>query len=439
MSAASRTDPPGIVKDAEPLRAKRIILGVGGGIAAYKAAELVRLLTGAGAAVHVIMTQAAQQFITPLTLQTLSGNPVGTELFDLTRESQISHIALADQADLLLIAPATADLLGRLALGLGDDLLTTVALACRAPLLVAPAMNVNMWEHPQVQDNLQRLRQRGAQVVGPASGELACGWVGAGRLAEPAAICAGAAALLGTGVRQDLAGQRVLVTAGPTFEALDPVRFIGNRSSGKMGFALAAEAARRGADVTLVAGPVHLPTPPRVRRIDVESAGEMAAAVLPAAGAGAAAADIIIMCAAVADFRPAAVAPQKLKKHALGQRPVVELVPTVDILAELGRTRSPDGPLLIGFAAETTELASYAQRKLTEKRCDVIIANDVSEPGTGFGAEANRVTLFAAAAPPAPPRVLPLPLLPKTELAGRIWDELAPLAANRRSGAAKER
>lgn len=429
MSDAPLAGSPPALPSLAPLRDKRVILGVGGGIAAYKAAELVRLLTGAGAAVHVIMTRAAQQFITPLTLQTLSGNPVGTELFDLTRESQISHIALADQADLLLVAPATADLLARLALGLGDDLLTTVALACRAPLLLAPAMNVNMWEHPQVQENLQRLRQRGAQVAGPASGELACGWVGAGRLAEPPAICAAAAALLAKSGQNDLAGCRVLVTAGPTFEALDPVRFLGNRSSGKMGFALAAEAARRGAEVTLVAGPVSLPTPPGVCRIDVESASEMAAAVLPAARAGTAAPKVIIMCAAVADFRPAAVSAQKLKKHSLGSQPVIELVPTVDILAELGRTRGVDGPLLVGFAAETTEVESYARRKLAEKRCDVIIANDVSEPGTGFGAEHNRVTLFCANAPPAPPRVLPLPLLPKSELAGRIWDELLPRLA----------
>ena len=415
----------------EPLRHKRVILGVGGGIAAYKSAELVRLLTRAGATVHVIMTAAAQQFITPLTLQALSGHPVGTELFDLTRESQISHIALADQADLLLVAPATADLLARLALGLGDDLLTTVALACRAQVLLAPAMNVNMWEHPQVQEHLQRLRQRGAQVVGPEAGELACGWVGSGRLAEPPAISAAATALLVGSERRDLSGRRVLVTAGPTFEALDPVRFLGNRSSGKMGFALAAAAARRGAEVTLVAGPVHLPTPPRVRRIDVESAAEMAAAVLPAGRPSPAAAEVIVMCAAVADFRPAAVAADKLKKQALGTRPTVELVPTVDILAELGRTRAAGGPLLVGFAAETTAVEEYARRKLVEKRCDVIIANDVSAPDAGFGVDTNRVTIFADAGPTQPPRVLPLPLLTKAETAERIWDHLAVLLAER--------
>lgn len=432
MSDANRETPP-VAPTSEPLRHKRVILGVGGGIAAYKSAELVRLLTRAGATVHVIMTAAAQQFITPLTLQALSGHPVGTELFDLTRESQISHIALADQADLLLVAPATADLLARLALGLGDDLLTTVALACRARVLLAPAMNVNMWEHPQVQEHLQRLRQRGAQVVGPEAGELACGWVGAGRLAEPQAICAAATALLVGSERRDLSGRRILVTAGPTFEALDPVRFIGNRSSGKMGFALAAAAARRGAEVTLVAGPVHLPTPPQVRRIDVESAAEMAAAVLPAAHPSPGAAEVIVMCAAVADFRPAVVATDKLKKQVLGPRPTVELVPTVDILAELGRTRAPGGPLLVGFAAETTAVEDYARRKLVEKRCDVIIANDVAAPGSGFGVDTNRVTLFADAGPGQPPRVLPLPLLTKVETAERIWDHLASLLARRSS------
>lgn len=432
MSDANSAAPPA-ASPTQPLRAKLVILGVGGGIAAYKSAELVRLLTRAGATVHVSMTAAAQQFITPLTLQALSGHPVGTELFDLTRESQISHIALADQADLLLVAPATADLLARLSLGLGDDLLTTVALACRAPVLLAPAMNVNMWEHPQVQENLQRLRQRGAQVVGPEAGELACGWVGAGRLAEPQAICEAATALLVGSERRDLSGRRVLVTAGPTFEALDPVRFIGNRSSGKMGFALAAAAARRGAEVTLVAGPVHLPTPPRVRRIDVESAAEMAAAVLPAARLSPAAAEVIVMCAAVADFRPAAVAPDKLKKQALGAHPTVELVPTIDILAELGRTRAPGGPLLVGFAAETTAVEAYARRKLVEKRCDVIIANDVSAPDSGFGVDTNRVTLLTDAGPEQPPQVLPLPLLTKVETAERIWDHLAVLLAGRSS------
>lgn len=423
----------------EPLVGKNIVLGVSGGIAAYKAAELVRLLAKAGAVVDVVMTRAATEFITPLTLQTLSGRKVATELFDLVQESEIGHISLADRADLLLIAPATADLLGRLSLGLGDDLLTTLALACKAPLLVAPAMNVNMWQHPAVKENLERLRRRGAHVVGPSAGELACGWIGAGRLVEPPEIVEAARALLGAPPdlkdrkdRKDLAGQRLLITAGPTFEALDPVRFLGNRSSGKMGFALAQRAARRGAEVTLVAGPVALPTPPGVRRIDIESAAEMADAVLPRLQPEhAEAAHVIIMAAAVADFRPAEAAPHKLKKAQLGSRPQVELVPTVDILAELGRRRG-DGraPLLVGFAAETGNVLDYAARKLREKRCDLIVANDVAEPGSGFGTDTNRVTLLTPGRDAtAAPEAQALPQLPKEEVADRILDRVAELLA----------
>lgn len=418
----------------EPLVGKNIVLGVSGGIAAYKAAELVRLLVKAGAVVDVVMTRAATEFITPLTLQTLSGRKVATELFDLVQESEIGHISLADRADLLLIAPATADLLGRLSLGLGDDLLTTLALACKAPLLLAPAMNVNMWQHPAVQENLERLRRRGAHVVGPSAGELACGWIGAGRLVEPPAIVEAARALLGAPLDRtapkDLAGRRLLITAGPTFEALDPVRFLGNRSSGKMGFALAQQAARRGAEVTLVAGPVALPTPPGVRRLDVESAAEMADAVLPRLQPEhAEAAHAIIMAAAVADFRPAEAAPRKLKKAQLGTRPQVELVPTVDILAELGRRRG-DGraPLLVGFAAETGNVIDYAARKLREKRCDLIVANDVAEPGSGFGTDTNRVTLLTPGRDvTGAPEAQALPQLPKEEVADRILDRVVEL------------
>jgi phosphopantothenoylcysteine decarboxylase/phosphopantothenate--cysteine ligase len=427
---------------SEILASKHIVLGIGGGIAAYKAAELVRLLVKAGAVVDVVMTRAAQQFITPLTLQALSGRPVATELFDLVQESEIGHIALADRAELLLIAPATADLVARLALGLGDDLLTTLALACRAPLLLAPAMNVNMWQHPSVQDNLARLVQRGAHVVGPAAGELACGWIGTGRLVEPVEIVATARAVLAAPAaqaapepRRDLAGVRLLVTAGPTHEALDPVRFLGNRSSGKMGFALAERAARRGAEVTLVAGPVALPTPPGVRRIDVESAADMAEAVLPRSRPDHdEAADVIVMAAAVADFRPAAAAPRKLKKSTLGEQPRIELVPTVDILAELGRSRTDRRPLLVGFAAETNDVIGYASRKLREKRCDLIVANDVAEPGSGFGTETNRVTLLEKPAGPdeTRPEISELPQRPKGEVADRILDRIAELIARAR-------
>ncbi|MFO0573281.1 MAG: bifunctional phosphopantothenoylcysteine decarboxylase/phosphopantothenate--cysteine ligase CoaBC [Polyangia bacterium] len=431
-------------ESSEILAKRHIVLGVGGGIAAYKAAELVRLLVKAGAIVDVVMTRAAQEFITPLTLQALSGRPVATELFDLVQESQIGHIALADRAELLLIAPATADLVARLSLGLGDDLLTTLALACRAPLLVAPAMNVNMWQHPSVQDNLARLVQRGAHVVGPGAGELACGWIGAGRLVEPVEIVAAARQVLlakaAPAPVRDLDGVRLLVTAGPTYEALDPVRFLGNRSSGKMGFALAERAARRGAEVTLVAGPVTLPTPPGVRRIDVESAAEMAEAVLPRSRAeNAEATDVIIMAAAVADFRPAAAAPRKLKKSTLGEQPRIELVPTLDILAELGRSRTGHRPLLVGFAAETNDVLGYASRKLREKRCDLIVANDVAEPGSGFGTETNRVTLLErpAAADAAQPEVSELPQLPKGEVAERILDRVVELIARERGSASE--
>lgn len=408
---------------AQTLSDRTVVLGVAGGIAAYKAAELVRLLRKAGATVYVVMTEAAQRFITPLTLQTLSENPVGTELFDLTRESQIGHIDLADRADLIIIAPATADLLARLSLGLADDLLTTVVLASRAQLLLAPAMNVNMWGKPPVQEHMERLRSRGAAVCGPEPGPLACGWVGTGRMSEPASIFAQAEKILTAGTARKLLKKRVVITAGPTFEAIDPVRFIGNRSSGKMGFALASAAAQAGADVTLVAGPVALPTPANVRRIDVESAEQMANAVLPFVAPDVA--DVIVMSAAVADFRAAAPAQKKLKKSELPARPTLELEPTQDILAELGRRRG-DGkqPLLVGFAAETHAVREYALRKLAQKRCDVIIANDVAEAGSGFGTDTNRVTLYFAT---PKGRSEALPQLPKTEVAQRIWDLLAPL------------
>lgn len=443
---------------AEPaLAGKTVVLGIGGGIAAYKAAELVRLLRKAGAVVHVLMTAAAQRFITPLTLQALSGNRVATDLFDLTQESEIGHIELADRADLLLVAPATADLIGRLAAGLADDVLTAVALACRAPLLLAPAMNSNMWRHPQVQENLRRLVLRGAHTCGPDEGELACGWVGPGRMMDPQIIAEQAAAVLDPGKDKDprpgqdkdrgngakgaagqgegdLKGRRVVVTAGPTYEPLDPVRFLGNRSSGKMGFALARAAARRGADVSLVAGPVGLATPPGVRRFDVESAAEMAQLVLPALE-GPGRADVIIMAAAVSDFRAAQVAESKLKKGALGAQPALALVPTVDILRELGARRQGVKPVLVGFAAETRQVEEYAARKLRDKGCDLIVANDVGEPGSGFGTDTNRVTLIGRPAceegdeGEGQPLIDRLPLLSKEEVAERVMDRVVGLLA----------
>lgn len=422
--------PPG---DLAALQGRTIVLGVAGGIAAYKAAELVRLLRKAGAQVFTAMTAAAQQFLTPLTLQTLSGNPVATQLFDLTQESQIGHIALADRADLLLLAPATANLIGSLAHGLADDVLTTLALACQAPLLLCPAMNVNMWDHPAVQENVQRLVGRGARLCGPDAGELACGWVGRGRLSDPAQIVAAAAQLLAEhSAPRDLAGVRLLVSAGPTYEPIDPVRFLGNRSSGKMGFALARAAARRGAQVTLVAGPVALATPPGVTRIDVETAAQMAQAILPRAAAQ----DVIIMAAAVADYRPATLAGDKLKKDTLGAAPQLALTPTTDILAELGRARVGPRPLLVGFAAETSDLLRHAAGKLRRKGCDLLVANDVSAADAGFAVDTNRVVLLALADPAAPApsasdpaaddlQVERLPLLSKDAVADEILHRVA--------------
>jgi phosphopantothenoylcysteine decarboxylase / phosphopantothenate---cysteine ligase len=404
--------------DSAPLASRRILVGVTGGIAAYKAAELVRLLVKAGAEVRVVMTPAATRFITPLTMQALSSHPVATDTFDLGQEATIGHIELADWAELLVVAPASADAIARLALGLANDLLTTIALACKAPLLVAPAMNVNMWSHVALQQNLQTLQARGALTVGPGVGELACGWVGSGRIAEPVEI--ERACVLALGPR-DWQGLPVVVTAGPTHEAIDPVRFLGNRSSGKMGFAVARAAARRGAEVTLVAGPTALDTPPGARRVDVESARELRAAVLEHVEGAAA----VVMAAAVADYRPRAAATGKLKKAALGGTPALELELNPDILAELGaRAFAGRRPVLVGFAAETADVERHAVEKLCAKRCDLMVANDVGEPGSGFGTETNRVILVGADG-----TVERLPLLTKAEVAERILDRARALLA----------
>jgi phosphopantothenoylcysteine decarboxylase/phosphopantothenate--cysteine ligase len=395
------------VEAARPaLSGRRVALGVSGGIAAYKAAELARLLVRAGAELRVVMTHAAAEFVGPLTFESLSGRPVTRSLFEVGGEA-IGHIELADWAELLLIAPATANLLARLAQGLADDVLTTVALACRAPLLVAPAMNVNMWQHPATQQNLKTLLERGVRRVGPDEGDLACGWVGAGRMAEPLEILAAARDLLGP---RALFGERVLVTAGPTHEAIDPVRFISNRSTGKMGFAIAAEAAAQGASVTLIAGPTAQPTPAGVTRIDVVSAAELRAAVLARCDE----ATLVVMAAAVADERPAAPAAQKLKKT--GTPRALTLQPTEDVLAELGaRAYTNARPILVGFAAETEHVLEHAAQKLERKRCDLIVANDVSQADAGFATDTNRVLLLRRGAPPEP-----LPLLDKRQVAGRI-------------------
>ena len=364
------------------LAGQRIVLCVTGGIAAYKAADLARRLQDAGAQVRVVMTEAATRFITPMTFQALTGQAVRTSLWDEAAEAAMGHIELARWADRLLVAPASADAIARLAAGLAGDLLGTLYLATEAPLVLAPAMNRVMWAHPATQANLATLQARGAQVLGPGEGDQACGEVGAGRMLEPLQIVA---ALQAAGA---LAGRRLLITAGPTFEDLDPVRFIGNRSSGKMGFALAAEAARQGAEVTLVAGPVALSTPAGVHRLDVRSAEQMRAAVLAALPGQ----DAFIGAAAVADFRPAQVASTKIKKSA--GLPQVEWTATPDILTEVA-AHAQRPALVVGFAAETDDLEAHARDKLARKRVDLIAANRVGA-GLGFEADDNALTVFAA-------------------------------------------
>jgi phosphopantothenoylcysteine decarboxylase/phosphopantothenate--cysteine ligase len=373
--------------DVGGLAGLKVLLGVSGGIAAYKAAELVRRLGDAGAQVRVVMTAGAQQFITPLTLQALSGHPVRTSLWDPAAEAAMGHIELARWADQLLVAPASANTLARLAHGMADDLLSTLCLASQAPLAVAPAMNQQMWAHAATRHNLAILLARGVTVLGPEHGGQACGEFGPGRLLEPPEIVARLAALRVPGV---LAGRRVLVSAGPTYEDLDPVRFIGNRSSGRMGFALAEAAAAAGAAVTLVAGPVHLPTPARVERVDVRSARQMHAAVLSRA----AQVDVYIGAAAVADFRPSVVATAKIKKSGAGAAPALALEITEDILAAVAAL--PQRPFTLGFAAETGDVEAYARGKLERKRLDLIAANRVGEPGSGFDCDDNALLLLGA-------------------------------------------
>lgn len=363
---------------------KRILLGVTGSIAAYKAADLIRRLQDQGATVRVMMTQGACQFITPLTLQTLSGFPVALNLLDADEESTMGHIALARWADWILIAPASADTLARLVHGRADDVLTATVLASEAPLALAPAMNNKMWSHPATGDNLNTLKQRGAVILGPASGDQACGETGEGRLLEPTEIIGELANYL---VPARLIGKTVVITAGPTHEPIDPVRFIGNRSSGKMGFALAQAAVEAGARVILISGPVNLPTPAGVIRIDVETAAEMHQQSLKAAVDCA----IFIGCAAVADYRVAEPASEKLKKSA-GENLHLQLLANPDIIADVAQL--PQRPsLVVGFAAETQDLQRYARQKLAAKNLDMIAANDVSD-GQVFGADTNALQVF---------------------------------------------
>jgi phosphopantothenoylcysteine decarboxylase / phosphopantothenate---cysteine ligase len=397
----------------------KIALGVTGGVAAYKAAELVRRLQQEKLDVQVVMTRSAQEFITPLTFAALTGKKVITEMFGAggaeaaNVESAIEHIAVAQRIDLLLVAPATADILAHFAQGIARDFLSTLYLATKAPVVVAPAMNVNMWEHPATQENLQKLRARGVHVVDPDEGYLACGMTGAGRLAATDAIAEKVCFVLG--LRRDLEGQFILVTAGPTREDLDPVRFLTNRSSGKMGYALAEAAARRGAHVVLVSGPTDLAAPDGVDWIPVRSTEEMRNAVCERA----ADANVVIMAAAVADYRPAAAQSQKLKRGDGGL--TLELEPTPDILAELGRdpVQQSGRRVLVGFAAETDRLADNARGKLARKGADMIVANDVTQEGAGFDTDTNIVTLFLRDG-----RELPLPKLTKFEVANRILDRV---------------
>jgi phosphopantothenoylcysteine decarboxylase/phosphopantothenate--cysteine ligase len=393
----------------------RITLGVTGGVAAYKAAELVRRLQQEGFSVQVVMTRGAREFVTPLTFAALSGQKVITDLFadssggEANLESAIEHIAVAQRTDLLLVAPATADILAKFARGIADDFLTTLYLASTAPVVVAPAMNVNMWNHAATQENVKMLRARGVNVVDPAEGYLACGMTGAGRLAGQEAIVAAVREALKA--QRDLDGETVLITAGPTCEDLDPVRYITNRSSGKMGYAVAEAAAQRGAKVILVSGPTNLEAPLGVERIDVRTARDMHHAVVDRIGG----ASIAILAAAVADYRPVEQHAEKIKKD---NAPLtVSFEPTTDILAEV--TKNKGQKIIVGFAAETDHVAENARKKLSAKNADLIVANDVTAEGAGFDQDTNIVTLFSSDG-----RDLALPKMSKSEVAQRILDEV---------------
>jgi phosphopantothenoylcysteine decarboxylase / phosphopantothenate---cysteine ligase len=393
----------------------RIALGVSGGVAAYKAAELVRRLQQDSHEIQVVMTRSAREFVTPLTFAALTGQKVITDLFGgeaggestANVESAIEHIAVAQRIDALVIAPATANILAKLARGIADDFLTTLYLATTAPVIVAPAMNVNMWDHPATRANVEILRSRGVHIVPPDEGYLACGMTGAGRLAGVEAIAQTVSEILG--IRHDLKEETVLITAGPTCEDLDPVRYLTNRSSGKMGYALADAAAWRGARVVLVSGPVSLEPPAGIKRISVRSAEEMHRAVL----ANLSAATFVIMAAAVADYRP--VAPQATKIKRGAGRLTLELEATPDILADVSRSKGER--VLVGFAAETDHVAEHARQKLAAKAADLIVANDVTATGAGFDHETNIVTLYLRNG-----RELPLPRMSKLEVAYRILD-----------------
>ena len=406
----------------------RITLGVSGGVAAYKAAELVRRLQQEGHTVQVVMTRAAREFVTPLTFAALSGQKVITDLFsdssggEANLESAIEHIAVAQRTDLLLIAPATADIIAKLARGVADEFLTTLYLASTAPVVVAPAMNVNMWNHAATQENVETLRRRGVKIVQPDEGYLACGMTGPGRLAGIEEILAAVGDV--AKAQRDLEGETILVSAGPTWEDLDPVRFISNRSSGKMGYAVAEAAAKRGAKVILISGPVNLETPAGVERMDVRTAQEMHRAImerLPGAS-------MAILAAAVADYRPVERATEKIKKSA---RPLtISFEPTTDILADV--TMNKGRKVVVGFAAETDHVAENARKKLVSKNADLLVANDVTAEGAGFDRDTNVVTLFSRDG-----RDLALPKMSKGEVAQRILDEVIRLRVALQAPAAR--
>ncbi|MBW2109042.1 MAG: bifunctional phosphopantothenoylcysteine decarboxylase/phosphopantothenate--cysteine ligase CoaBC [Deltaproteobacteria bacterium] len=403
----------------DPLRDKQIVVGVCGGIAAYKAAAFVRYLMGCGAAVRVIMTEAACAFVGPVTFQALSGHPVWTRMFSGDTEGAIRHIEWARKADAVAIVPATANTIAKLAHGIADDPISTFVLAVRCPVVVCPSMNVHMFENRTVQANIERLRQVGMHVVEPASGPLACGEEGPGRLPELETIAEGLRWAL---VTQDMAGERVLVTAGPTREALDPVRFLSNASSGKMGFALARTARRRGAEVVLISGPTALSDPDGVRTIHVVTAKEMLDAVM----AEAAEATIVAKAAAVCDWRSREVSPHKLKKDQSDA--VWAFEKTDDILETLGKQKK-DGQILVGFAAETQDLNTNARTKLAQKHLDLVVANLVGKEDSGFEVDTNRVRLFYPDG-----REEDLPLMPKADVADALWDRIMGLRAGAEPG-----
>jgi len=401
------------------LKGKEIVLGVTGGIAAYKAAELLRLLVKRGANVHVVMTRNAREFVTPLTFQTLSGNPVTTDPFVLLEGEKIGHVSLADLAELIVILPATANIIGKIANGIADDFLSTMVMASKAAVLFAPSMNVNMWESKVLQRNIETLVETGFHFMDPGEGELACGWYGKGRLAELDEVMEKIEDLF---TQKDLRGERILVTGGPTQEPIDPVRFITNRSSGKMGFALAKTARRRGADVVLITGPVSLPMPRRdIEIVSVRTAEEMRKAVLDRLER----CSVIIKAAAVSDYRPRVAAEKKLKKGDVYLS--LELERTVDILGEIGKKK--ENRVLVGFAAETDDLVENARKKLLGKNLDFIVVNDVTRSDAGFGVDTNQVKILSSSG-----EVKELPLISKEEVAGMILDEVRNILKQKNGG-----